>query len=183
MPSKDEMKLARMFKKELLVEEKRMTKIYSERYKEKQSPKSKEKHRERSKQWKADNKDKIRAYNKKYVANQKKNETPEQRVIRLQKGTEWRNKNRQRILARQRELRAAMTPKEREDLYERQKLSAIKSHGKRLAAQRAYREKHREAIRAYKKQWRLDNPDKVQAYSDKSNAKQKAKLIKEKEDG
>ena len=149
MPSKDEMKLARMFKKELLVEEKRMTKIYSERYKEKQSPKSKEKHRERSNQWKADNKDKIRAYNKKYVANQKKNETPEQR----------------------------------KDLYERQKLSAIKSHGKRLAAQRAYREKHREAIRAYKKQWRLDNPDKVQAYSDKSNAKQKAKLIKEKEDG
>ena len=42
MPSKDEMKLARMFKKELLVEENRMTKIYSARDKEKQIPKNKE---------------------------------------------------------------------------------------------------------------------------------------------
>jgi len=183
MPSKDEMKLARMFKKEILVEEKRISRIYTERYKEKQSPESKERHRERSKQWKLDNKDKIRDYNKTYVAAQKKKETPKQKAIRLLKGVEWREKNRQMILTRQRERRAALTPKQREDLYERQKLSAIKSHGTRLIAQRKYRAENLESIRAYKKQWRLDNPDKVKAYQDKSKAKRKADLIKAKEDG
>ena len=183
MASKDERKLARMFKAEILEDEVEMRKIYQARYVRKHgrkelTPEQKIKHNAGVRKWKAENKEHIAKYNKEYLAKKKGKRTPEEIAARLLYSKEYRKKNKARIAAGVKKRYDALTPEQKELYLAERK---VRQDRYRLsAAERGviYRAENSEKIKAYKKQWRLDNQDKVKGYSKKHNDKVKAEKQK-----
>ena len=183
MASKDERKLARMFKAELLEDEVEMRKIYQARYVKKHgrkalTPEQLIKHKAGVRKWKAENKEHIAKYNKEYLAKKRLTRTPEEKAVRLLYSKQYRKKNKVRIAALAKARIDALTPEQKKAHYA---LHKARQEKYRLSAKErgvVYRTENSEKIKAYKKQWRLDNPDKVKGYSKKHNDKVKAEKQK-----